>query len=55
MIKINILYKNSHYNKFDIIDSIDDEKNANFTKNKINVTIFDLIENIINFTDKIKK
>ena len=52
-IKFNILYKNSHYNKFDIIDSIDDNKNANFIKNKINETIFDLIKNIINFTDKI--
>lgn len=57
LIKINfdVLYKNSHFNRFDIIDSVsDDNKNSNtFIIKKINKMIFDLLENIINFTDLI--
>ena len=52
-IKFDILYKNSHYNKFDIIDSVDDEKNNNYIIKTINKTMFDLFENIIKFIDKI--
>ena len=51
-IKFNILYDNSHYNKYDIIDSVEDE-NINFINKQINQLLFNLIENIINFIDKI--
>ena len=50
-IKFNILYDNSHYNKFDIIDSVEDEKNNDYIKKQINKLLFDLIESIINFID----
>ena len=53
-IKYDLLYKNSHYNNFDIVDSVDDdEKNTNYIIKKINKMMFDLLENIINFTDQI--
>ena len=52
-IKFDILYKNSHYNKFDIVDSVDDEKNNNYILKKINKLMFGLFENIIKFIDKI--
>ena len=52
-IKYDLLYKNSHYNKFDIIDSVDDEKNNNFITKKINKMICDLLEKIIKFTNQI--
>ena len=51
-IKYDLLYKNSHYNKFDIIDNVNDEKNNNFITKKINKLTYDLLENIINFTNQ---
>ena len=53
-IKYDILYKNSHYNKYDIIDSVeeDDEKNNNSNIKKINKMMLDLLENILNFTEQ---
>ena len=53
-VKFNELYKNSHYNHFDIIDNVndDDKHNENFITKKINKMVFDLLENIINFTDQ---
>ena len=55
LIRINfdVLYQNSYFNKFDIVDSVsEDNKSGNaFITKKINKIIFDLLENIINFTD----
>ena len=52
-VKYDDLYKNNHYNEYDIVDEEDNKNKFDYIKNKIDKMIYNILKNIIKLIEQI--